>query len=30
MKVKRIVANGEAQNPTAAKRFYQDALGLEL
>src|SRR5262245_16329726 len=30
MKVKRIVANVEAQTPAAAKRFYQDALGLEL
>jgi catechol 2,3-dioxygenase-like lactoylglutathione lyase family enzyme len=30
MKVKRIVANIEAQNPSAAKRFYQDVLGLEL
>jgi len=30
MKVKRIVANVEAQIPAAAKRFYQDALGLEL
>src|SRR5215468_3647350 len=30
MKVKRIVANVGAQNPAAAKRFYQDVLGLEL
>jgi catechol 2,3-dioxygenase-like lactoylglutathione lyase family enzyme len=30
MKVKRIVANVEAQDPAAAKRFYQDVLGLEL
>jgi catechol 2,3-dioxygenase-like lactoylglutathione lyase family enzyme len=30
MKVKRIVANVEAQNPAAAKRFYLDVLGLEL
>ena len=30
MKVKRIVTNVEAQNPAAAKRFYQDVLGLEL
>jgi catechol 2,3-dioxygenase-like lactoylglutathione lyase family enzyme len=30
MKVKRIVANVEAQTPAAAKRFYQDVLGLEL
>ena len=30
MRVKRIVANVEAQNPAAAKRFYQDVLGLEL
>jgi hypothetical protein len=30
MKVKRIVANVEAQNPGAAKHFYQDVLGLEL
>ena len=26
MKVKRIVTNVEAQNPAAAKRFYQDVL----
>jgi catechol 2,3-dioxygenase-like lactoylglutathione lyase family enzyme len=30
MKIKRIVANVEAQTPAAAKRFYQDVLGLEL
>ena len=30
MKVKRIVANVEAQTPAAAKLFYQDVLGLEL
>jgi catechol 2,3-dioxygenase-like lactoylglutathione lyase family enzyme len=30
MKVKRIVANVEAQTPAAAKRFYQEVLGLEL
>src|SRR5262245_54027869 len=30
MKVKRIVANVEAPIPAAAKRFYQDVLGLEL
>ena len=30
MKVKRIVANVEAQDVSAAKRFYQDVLGLEL
>src|SRR5262249_15857227 len=30
MKVKRIVANVEAQTPAAAKRFYQDVLGLEV
>ena len=30
MKVKRIVANVEAQTPAAAIRFYQDVLGLEL
>jgi len=29
MKVKRIVANVEAQIPVAAKRFYEDGLGLE-
>ena len=28
MKVKRIVANIAAQDIAAAKRFYQDALGL--
>jgi len=30
MKVKRIVANVEAENTGAAIRFYQDVLGLEL
>src|SRR5262245_32775585 len=30
MKVKRIVANVEAQTPAAAKRVYQDVLGLEV
>jgi len=30
MKVKRIVANVEAHEPAAAKRFYQDVLGLQL
>jgi hypothetical protein len=30
MKVERIVANMEAQAPAAAKRFYQDVLGLEV
>ena len=30
MKVKRIVANTHAPDIAAAKRFYQDALGLEL
>jgi len=30
MRVKRIVANIETQDITAAKRFYQDILGLEL
>ena len=30
MNVKRIVANVEARDPAAAKRFYQDVLGLEL
>ena len=30
MKVKRIVGNVEAADPSAAKRFYQDVLGLEL
>lgn len=29
-KVKRIVANVEAQDLAAAKRFYQDVLGLDL
>ena len=30
MKVKRIVADIAAPDPAAAKRFYQDVLGLEL
>jgi catechol 2,3-dioxygenase-like lactoylglutathione lyase family enzyme len=30
MKVQRIVTNVEAQTPAAAKRFYQEVLGLEL
>lgn len=30
MKVKRIVANIAAADITAARRFYQDLLGLEL
>lgn len=30
MKVKRIVANVEVLTPAAAKRFYQDVLGLDL
>lgn len=30
MKVKRIVANFETRNVAAAKRFYQDVLGLNL
>ncbi|SCB60220.1 hypothetical protein GA0061105_11019 [Rhizobium aethiopicum] len=30
MKVLRIVANVQAPDMTAAKRFYQDILGLEL
>jgi hypothetical protein len=30
MKVERIVANMEAHAPAAAKRFYQDVLGLEV
>ncbi|WP_339205236.1 VOC family protein [Paenibacillus sp. FSL K6-3182] len=30
MRVKRIVTNIEAQDITAAKRFYEDVLGLEL
>ena len=30
MKVKRIVANVATQNVAAAKRFYQDLLGLDL
>src|SRR5574338_202699 len=29
MKVKRIVANVETKNVAAAKRFYQDILGLD-
>jgi catechol 2,3-dioxygenase-like lactoylglutathione lyase family enzyme len=30
MKVKRIVANIDTPNVAAAKRFYEDVLGLEL
>lgn len=30
MKVKRIVANIETQDITAARSFYQDVLGLDL
>ena len=30
MKVKRIVANVEVLTPAAAKRFYQDVLGLSV
>ncbi len=30
MKVKRIVANIDARDISAAKRFYQDVLGLEV
>jgi catechol 2,3-dioxygenase-like lactoylglutathione lyase family enzyme len=30
MKVKRIVANIDTQDVAAAKRFYQDVLGLDL
>ena len=30
MKVKRIVANVEALDPSAAKRFYRDILGLDV
>lgn len=30
MKVKRIVANIDTRDVAAARRFYQDALGLEL
>jgi len=30
MRVKRIVANIQASDLAAAKRFYEDALGLEL
>lgn len=30
MKVRRIVANIETQDAAAAKRFYQDVLGLDL
>jgi catechol 2,3-dioxygenase-like lactoylglutathione lyase family enzyme len=30
MKVKRVVANIDTQDVAAAKRFYQDVLGLEL
>jgi catechol 2,3-dioxygenase-like lactoylglutathione lyase family enzyme len=30
MKVKRIVANIEAKNVAAARRFYEEILGLDL
>jgi catechol 2,3-dioxygenase-like lactoylglutathione lyase family enzyme len=30
MKVKRIVANIATPDPAAAKRFYQDVLGLDV
>ncbi len=30
MLVKRIVADVHASNPAAAKRFYQDVLGLDV
>lgn len=30
MKVRRIVANIETRDAAAAKRFYQDVLGLDL
>ncbi|MET0888557.1 MAG: VOC family protein [Stenotrophomonas maltophilia] len=30
MKVKRIIANIAASDPSAADRFYRDILGLEL
>ncbi|GLQ80248.1 glyoxalase [Mesorhizobium huakuii] len=30
MKVRRIVANIETQDAAAAKRFYHDALGLDV
>ena len=30
MQVKRIVANLHTLDPSAAKRFYQDVLGLEI
>ena len=30
MKVRRIVANIEARDVAAARRFYQDVLGLDL
>src|SRR5919106_1112464 len=30
MKVKRIVADMGVSDPTAAKRFYQDILGLDV
>jgi catechol 2,3-dioxygenase-like lactoylglutathione lyase family enzyme len=30
MKVKRIVADFQTPDPAAAKRFYQDLLGLDL
>ncbi|RUT86259.1 glyoxalase [Mesorhizobium sp. M7A.T.Ca.TU.009.01.3.2] len=30
MKVRRIVANIETSDATAAKRFYQDVLGLDV
>ena len=30
MKVKRIVMNVDALDPTAARRFYEDVFGLEV
>src|SRR5215216_688938 len=30
MKVKRIVSNIGTSNPSAAKRFYQELLGLDI
>jgi len=30
MKVRRIMANIETQDAAAAKRFYQDVLGLDM
>jgi catechol 2,3-dioxygenase-like lactoylglutathione lyase family enzyme len=30
VQVRRIIANAHASDPAAAKRFYQDVLGLDL